>query len=499
MDLRFKRQPDNRSVFMALFNTIVAAQNNGCDYHKIVKEIEKMFHETLKLAKMKLTENEINLILEEPTINGSTVFMCASVFSIVISEECFRRQIRLDYITTDFQTPEFNLCGITEKMLRSNINPFVVNFKGEKEFNVHSINFQQIDTKLLDGFQTAGKSKSTNIYYSITTSACTTSCSNDCVDKMIPFICYLGIKSTKTGTKVGEGAHGSIYKGQWHGKAVAFKHVKMDPITYRRTTGKAAIEANKSIQEYLDQSSLSHQNILEIIHHFRQQVDGYNETIFVLGLCDCNLSQITSDERVRIPQLLHQTANALNFIAVNGKTHGDVKPQNILIRKKSTEEWIVKVADFGLVSSTGGTPLFMAPENLTGRQVEKSDVYSFGITTLFSLVATNLAIQLIYLPITKDIITSKKQIRKLFNIPLLQMIQKMINPIPAQRLNFADISEFLSNEQLLFIDEAFLADQSTDISFIATNSAEQYYFDACERVFRKDRLDDLHGYLFIND
>jgi serine/threonine protein kinase len=84
---------------------------------------------------------------------------------------------------------------------------------------------------------------------------------------------------------------------------------------------------------------------------------------------------------------MRQVAAALKASGKAGIVHRDIKPENILVTKKGE----VKVADFGLAQlgdggdqSTGvtmGTPLYMSPEQVSGRELDpRSDVYSFGVT-----------------------------------------------------------------------------------------------------------------------
>jgi len=64
--------------------------------------------------------------------------------------------------------------------------------------------------------------------------------------------------------------------------------------------------------------------------------------------------------------------------------HRDLKSDNLLVAM----DWTVKVGDFGLTRFLSeknkmtqvGTPMWMAPEIITGKQyTEKADVYAFGI------------------------------------------------------------------------------------------------------------------------
>ena len=87
-----------------------------------------------------------------------------------------------------------------------------------------------------------------------------------------------------------------------------------------------------------------------------------------------------------------QVCNALDHAHQNGVVHRDIKPANIMVLGNG----LVKVTDFGIAKMVSmgmtqagqvlGTPNYMSPEQVKGRQIDgRSDIFSLGII-LYDLV-----------------------------------------------------------------------------------------------------------------
>jgi serine/threonine protein kinase len=93
--------------------------------------------------------------------------------------------------------------------------------------------------------------------------------------------------------------------------------------------------------------------------------------------------------------VLHDIGKALQYAHDTGVIHRDLKPDNILY---SERHGLMKLVDFGLAQLYGGeeevhmtrtgmvvgTPHYMSPEQVSGKQLDqRSDIYSFGATLYY--------------------------------------------------------------------------------------------------------------------
>ncbi|HEV2970816.1 MAG TPA: serine/threonine-protein kinase [Pirellulales bacterium] len=187
--------------------------------------------------------------------------------------------------------------------------------------------------------------------------------------------------------RLGRGAMAEVYLAEQLSlrRQVAFKILK-------RELAKDSTYVRRFHMEAQAAAALVHAHIVQIhevgcvegIHYIAQEyVEGQNlrELLLRSGLPDVKL----------VVSIMRQVAVALAKAADQGIVHRDIKPENIMLTKVGE----VKVADFGLaritsegdslnLTQTGmtmGTPLYMSPEQVEGRQLDpRSDIYSFGVT-----------------------------------------------------------------------------------------------------------------------
>ena len=161
-------------------------------------------------------------------------------------------------------------------------------------------------------------------------------------------------------------------------------------------------------------AGLNHPNIVQVYTIGVESGFHFIAQEFVHGN---DLASIIKTRRIpELPVALHIVRQVASALAAAGEAeivHRDIKPDNILV----THRGVVKVADFGLAQlhdssergdltlegMTLGTPLYMSPEQVRGKELDpRSDIYSLGVTcyqllcgqTPFSgTTATSIAVQ----------------------------------------------------------------------------------------------------------
>jgi eukaryotic-like serine/threonine-protein kinase len=185
-------------------------------------------------------------------------------------------------------------------------------------------------------------------------------------------------------TLLGEGGMGSVYKAYDRelDRMVAIKVIRPGLVAEP-----SAVQRFK--QELLLGSKVSHKHILRI--HDLGEVEGlkFISMAFVDG--EDLHSILRREGRLPIDRAVaigRQIAEALAAAHAEGVIHRDLKPHNILIDRSGT----AFVSDFGLAKSLAsaadmtrsgellGTPRYMAPEQVSGGQVDhRVDLYAFGL------------------------------------------------------------------------------------------------------------------------
>ena len=164
------------------------------------------------------------------------------------------------------------------------------------------------------------------------------------------------------------------------------RHVALKELD-RAGTGESPVFATRFLREARLAGSLSHANIVTVYEYFEHDGRPYIamehvERGSLRGHLDgLSLSQVIGVLQGLLAALTHAEARKI--------VHRDIKPENILV----TGDGNVKIADFGIAKaysvmsgtltatgSTMGTPMYMAPEQATGKPLSiATDLYAVGI------------------------------------------------------------------------------------------------------------------------
>jgi len=214
-------------------------------------------------------------------------------------------------------------------------------------------------------------------------------------------------------------------------------------------------------QEAMMAAGLNHPNIVQVYTIGQEESLHFIAQEFVQGK---DLATILKGKgKPDVASALHvmkQVASALKASGQAGIVHRDIKPENILVTKKGE----VKVADFGLAQLgestkdnkgvTMGTPLYMSPEQVSGRELDpRSDVYSFGVTAYQLLCGETPFKGNSAIAIAKQHLTTSPPPLKEKNPALPDVLCRMVHRMMAKRrsLRYQSADEVLEDLKKLIV------------------------------------------------
>ena len=183
-------------------------------------------------------------------------------------------------------------------------------------------------------------------------------------------------------SKIGGGGQGQVYLAE---------HTKLKCEVALKFLGEQflndPIARNRFVREAQAAAALNHPRIVTI-----HDVNEYRGRPFISMECVKGrpLSDVIKDKQLDIAEAIDvaiQICDGLQAAHEKGLVHRDIKPGNIMIDDNRQ----VKILDFGIAKELGsapktlpdgtlGTPSYMSPEILQGREFDqKADLFSFGV------------------------------------------------------------------------------------------------------------------------
>lgn len=185
--------------------------------------------------------------------------------------------------------------------------------------------------------------------------------------------------------EVGRGGMGVVYRGT-------------DPVIQRPVALKTIVksqldkaDADALLQRFKHEAQaagrLLHPNIVSVYEYGEDAETAFIAMEFVEGR---GLNEFLRPGEPlaleRAQSVVSQMLDALDFAHKQGVVHRDIKPSNLMM----TEDWRVKVSDFGIaqidsskltqMGTVLGTPSYMSPEQFRGDAVDaRSDIFSTGV------------------------------------------------------------------------------------------------------------------------
>ena len=197
-------------------------------------------------------------------------------------------------------------------------------------------------------------------------------------------------KYDRTKDRIGGGGFGNVYK--------VFDTIENETVALKIAEVRLGQE-NLSLKKEVDLASTMerHVNIARYTACYRFDLPNGHFDFGILQYYPLgNLSQLVKNKKlnhIEKEQIAKGVISGIKHLHNNNVVHRDLKSANILIAEGYHGEYVPKIADFGLSkqfaqnensyfsnSFAGGSLLYVAPEQLEGKELRKNvDLWSFGV------------------------------------------------------------------------------------------------------------------------
>jgi serine/threonine protein kinase/Tol biopolymer transport system component len=182
----------------------------------------------------------------------------------------------------------------------------------------------------------------------------------------------------RVGMLLGSGGAGSVY--------AAFDEELNRPVAIKFISARRSGPSVVHLREARAASALNHPNIIMVF----EVIETSDTAAIVMELVEGVTLREAARGNAPLDDVLRwstQLARALAVAHQHGLIHGDIKPENVMIR----DDGYIKLLDFGLALETqpqatrvpqfAGTLRYLAPERYLGQPAtQASDIFAFGVT-----------------------------------------------------------------------------------------------------------------------